>query len=45
MSDITLLKEIADQELDKFYGGVAVVSTALTGADTAIIMHIPKMVS
>lgn len=46
MSDITLLEEIADQELDKFYGGAAIVTTALmTGADTAIIMRIPKMVS
>ena len=44
MSDITLLEEIAEQELDKFYGGAATTSL-MTDTGTAIIIHTPKIIS
>ena len=44
MSDITLLDEIAEQVLDKVYGGAGTAEPVLdTG--TAIIIRIPKIIS
>ena len=46
MSDITLLEEIADQELDKFYGGAAIsMGLVTTGTGTHITIRIPKIIS
>ncbi len=44
MSDITLLEEIAEQELDNFYGGAGTAEPVLdTG--TAIIIRTPRIIS
>ena len=46
MSDITLLEEINEQELDKFYGGAAVsMGLVTTGTGTHITIRIPKIIS
>jgi len=44
MSDITLLEEISEQELDNFYGGMGTVGLT-TGTGTNIIIRIPKIIS
>ncbi len=44
MSDITLLEEISEQELDNFYGGMGAVGLT-TGTGTNIIIRIPKIIS
>ena len=44
MSDITLLEEISEQELDNFYGGAGTAEPVLdTG--TAIIIRTPRIIS